>query len=301
MPESSATAVPVVWSIHATNVAGGGARTILAHACTIVAAPSGPGPVVALIAQGRKRIAVGDKVFEYGPGQYLVASVDLPVSGHFTHADREHPALGFGLVIDPSVIADMILTADAADLSTPPDPAVPPAIAVADAPAELIDAVVRLVRLLDDPRHRAVLAPLIEREILWRVMTGRQGAALRQLGLADSGVGRIAQAAGWIRHHFAEPFTVAEVARWSGMSESAFYRNFQAVTAMSPIQFRKQIRLQQARLLLATPDRDVTGVARRVGYENPSQFSREYRRQFGVAPSADRIHPNRDGVSGLLA
>lgn len=127
----------------------------------------------------------------------------------------------------------------------------------------------------------------MKREILWRLITGEQGGIVRQLGLADSSLSHIARAVRWIREHYAQPFRVEDVAQLSGMSVSAFYRNFQTVTAMSPIQFQKQIRLQEARLLLATHPNDITGVGQRVGYDNPSQFSREYRRQFGAPPSQD--------------
>ncbi|GAB3885425.1 hypothetical protein GCM10027612_20800 [Microbispora bryophytorum subsp. camponoti] len=130
-----------------------------------------------------------------------------------------------------------------------------------------------------------MLAPLVKREILWRLITGEQGATVRQLGLADSGLSHISRAVRWIREHYAQPFRVEDLARLSGMSVSAFYRNFHAVTAMSPIRFQKQIRLQAARLLLATHPGDVTGVGHRVGYDNASQFSREYRRQFGAPPA----------------
>jgi AraC-like DNA-binding protein len=223
-------------------------------------------------------------VYEYGAGQYLIASVDLPITGHYTEASPERPALGFGLTLHPATVAELLLQAPG-DL--PPAAGAPSGIAVSDAPAELIDAVIRLLRLLDQPRDRAVLAPLIKREILWRIITGEQGAAVRQLGLADSSLTHVARAVRWIRDHYAQPFRVEGVARLAGMSVSAFYRNFQAVTAMSPIQFQKQIRLQEARLLLATHPGDVTGVSQRVGYDSPSQFSREYRRQFGVPPSQD--------------
>ncbi|MGW3096721.1 AraC family transcriptional regulator [Streptomyces sp. NPDC001102] len=248
--------------------------------------PSMSGTVFALIAQGAKRLALGDRVYAYGPGQYLVASVDLPVTGEFLQADPERPALGFGMTLEASAIAELLLQAGAGDIPRA-GAGVPSGIAVSDAPAPLLDAVVRLLRLLDEPRDRAVLAPLIKREILWRLITGEQGATVRQLGLADSGLSHISRAVRWIREHYTEPFRVEDVARMSGMSPSAFYRNFQAVTAMSPIQFQKQIRLQEARLLLATHPGDVTGVGRRVGYDNPSQFSREYRRQFGAPPSRD--------------
>jgi AraC-like DNA-binding protein len=243
------------------------------------------GTVLALIAQGAKRLALGERVYEYRAGQYLIASVDMPVTGHYTEADPERPAMGFGLVLRPSAVAELLLQAAPGVL--PPAGGAPSGMAVSDAPDELVDAVVRLLRLLDEPRDAAVLAPLIKREILWRVITGEQGAAVRQLGLADSSLTHIARAVRWIRDHYAQAFRVEDVAQLSGMSVSAFYRNFQAVTAMSPIQFQKQIRLHQARLLLATHPGDVTGVGSRVGYDSPSQFSREYRRQFGAPPSQD--------------
>lgn len=249
-------------------------------------APSMSGTVLAVIAQGAKRLALGGRVYAYGPGQYLVASVDLPVTGQFTQADPGQPALGFGLTLEPSAVAELLLRAGPGDLPRTGGGA-PSGIAVSDASAPLLDAVVRLLRLLDEPRDRAVLAPLVKREILWRLITGEQGATVRELGLADSGLNHISRAVRWIREHYAQPFRVEDVARLSGMSVSAFYRNFQAVTAMSPIQFQKQIRLQEARLLLATHPGDVTGIGRRVGYDNPSQFSREYRRQFGEPPSRD--------------
>lgn len=240
------------------------------------------GTVLALIAQGAKRIAVGERVYEYRAGQYLVASVDLPVTGHFTEASPERPALGFGLLLDPADTAELLLRAD-----LPRESGTPQGIVVSDASVELIDAVLRLVRLLDRPRDAVVLAPLIKREILWWLITGEQGATVREFGLADSGLAHISRAVAWIRDHYERPFRVAEVARLAGMSVSAFHRNFQAVTAMTPIQFQKHIRLQEARLLLATRPGDVAGVGHRVGYDSPSQFSREYRRQFGAPPSAD--------------
>ncbi|WP_406096585.1 AraC family transcriptional regulator N-terminal domain-containing protein [Kitasatospora purpeofusca] len=256
-------------------------------------APAMSGTVLAVVAQGAKRLALGDRVYTYGAGQYLVASVDLPVTGQFTETGPGRPALGFGLLLEPSEIAELLLRAGPGDV--PRDAGAPSGIAVGDASGELLGAVVRMLRLLDEPRDRAVLAPLVKREILWRLITGEQGATVRQLGLADSGLSHVSRAVRWIREHYAEPFRVEDVARLSGLSASAFYRNFQAVTAMSPIQFQKQIRLQEARLLLATRPGDVTGVGRRVGYDSASQFSREYRRQFGEAPSRDAARLREDG------
>jgi AraC-like DNA-binding protein len=246
------------------------------------------GTVLAVVARGRKRLALGERVYEYGAGQYLVASVDLPVTGHVIDPDPGRPTLGFGMTLEPAHIAELLLRAGPGDLPRSPGSA-GPGIAVSDAPDELIDAIVRLLRLLDRPRDRKALVPLVEREILWRLMTGDQGEAVRQLGLADSSLTHIRGAVRWIRENYAKPFRVEEVARLSGMSVSAFHRNFQAVTAMTPIQFQKQIRLQAARLLLANRPNDVTGVGHRVGYDNPSQFSREYRRQFGAPPSVDAL------------
>ena len=248
--------------------------------------PSMSGSVMALIAQGTKRLALGERVYEYGAGQYLVSSLDLPVTGQFIDASPERPALGFGLVLHPPSIADLLLRADS--LGTRDGRGSPPCgMVVSDAPQYLLDAVLRLLRLLDSPRDLPVLAPLIKQEILWWLIEGEQGAAVRQLGLADSNLSHIARAVRWIREHYARPFRVEDIADLCGMSASAFYRNFQAATAMSPIQFQKQIRLQEARLRLAGQGGDVAEIGYSVGYDSPSQFSREYRRQFGAPPSLD--------------
>jgi AraC-like DNA-binding protein len=246
------------------------------------------GTVVAIIAQGRKRLALGDCFYDYGVGQYLVASVDLPVTGQVIDAVPGRPALGFGMTLEPAAIAELMLQSGPGDLPRSSGTS-RPGIAVSDAPDELLDAVVRLLRLLDRPRDRRTLAPLVKREILWRLITGDQGDAVRQLGLADSSLRHITRAAQWIRENYARPFRVEEVAQLSGLSVSAFHRNFQAVTAMSPIQFQKHIRLQAARLLLADSPNDITGVGNRVGYDSPSQFSREYRRLFRAPPSRDAV------------
>lgn len=237
---------------------------------------SSTGTVFALIAQGAKRLAVGERTYDYGPGQYLVASVDLPITGHYTEA----PALGFGLVLRPSVIAGLLL--DGAGPGGPP----PSGVGVADASPELMDAVVRMVRLLDQPADQAVLAPMLEREILWRLINGPLGASVRQIGMSDSSLTHIGRAVRQITEAPARPFRVEELAHTCGMSVSAFHRSFQAVTAHSPIQFQKQLRLRQARLLLLTGE-DVGTVAFRVGYDSVSQFSREYRRAFGLPPGRD--------------
>lgn len=252
------------------------------------------GTVFALIAQGAKRLAVGDRVYDYRSGQYLVASVDLPVTGHWSQASTREPALGFGLVLRPSTIASLLVEAQ------PPAPtrvraaSALPALGVADARPGLLDAVIRMVSLLDTPSDRAVLAPMVEREIVWRLLTGPLGSTVRQIGLADSSITQISRAVGWITEHYAEPFRVEDLASACGMSTSAFHRKFRAVTALSPIRFQKQIRLHKSRLLLMTGVDDVATVGYQVGYDSSSQFNREYRRQFGLPPGRDAARLRED-------
>jgi AraC-like DNA-binding protein len=244
------------------------------------------GAVLAVIARGGKRLALGERVYDYQAGQYLIASVDLPVKVQVIEATPGQSTLSFGMTLEPAVIAELLLQAGPGDLPRSPSTA-RPGIAISDAPDELLDAVVRLLRLLDRPGDRKALTPLFKREILWRLMTGEQSGLVRQLGLANSGLNHITRAVQWIRENYTQPFRVEEVAQLSGMSVSAFHRNFQTVTGMTPIQFQKHFRLQAARLLLANRPNDITGVSHRVGYDSPSQFSREYRRQFGAPPSLD--------------
>jgi len=248
------------------------------------------GTVMALIAQGAKRLALGDRLHEYRAGQYLVASVDLPITGHFSQASPAEPALGFGLVLRPAAIASVLLDTPAEHTPLRARVGTTPAgLGVADASPELLDAVVRMLRLLERPEDQRVLAPMLEREILWRLITGPMGPTVREIGLADSSLTHISRAVRWITEHHREPFRVEDLARRCGMSTSAFHRSFHAVTARSPIQFQKQIRLQRSRLLLVTGAEDVATVGYRVGYDSASQFSREYRRQFGLPPGRDAL------------
>ncbi|WP_030148044.1 AraC family transcriptional regulator [Mycetocola saprophilus] len=247
---------------------------------------SSTGTLFVLMAQGTKRMTFGTEVLEYRSGQILVTSMDLPISGAFTEATPAKPALGFSLNLRPETIAEVLNSPAAAHLPAERSDRAH-ASSVGEATEHLIDAVFRMVSLCDRPRDREALAPLIERELIWLLLRGPHGAAVRGLGLPDGRQTRIGRAMRHIREHFVEPLRVSELATMSRMSESTFYRSFQAATAMSPIQFQKMLRLQDARIRLAAGETDVTGVAYSVGYESPSQFSREYRREFGVSPSRD--------------
>lgn len=244
----------------------------------------------ALIVQGAKRLTLGTQVIDYGPGDYLVTSVDLPVVGHFTKATSAEPALGVGMTLSPTAIAELLLAADpsACPARRRPAPAVP-ALTVAHADEDLLDVVARLLRLLERPRDRPILGPMVRRELLWLLLTGPHGEAIRQLGLADSHLTPVSHAVAWIREHPAEPMRVDELARRVGLSVSAFHRIFRAVTGSSPLQFHKQLRLQTARQLLAARAVSVGQVAAEVGYESAAQFNRDYHRQFGAPPGRDRV------------
>jgi AraC-like DNA-binding protein len=235
-------------------------------------------PVFALIAQGAKRAIFGDTVYDYKQGEYLVVSVGLPVTAHVSEA----PYVAMGLRLEPALIAGLLL-----ETAGDRGPANTPGIAVSTASEELLDPVVRLMRLLDRPADLQVLGAAIEREIVWRLITGEQGATIRQIGVADSRLAQIGRAIRWIRQNYADPFRVEDASRVAGMSVTSFHRHFRAVTTMTPIQYQKQIRLQEARARLIAEPHDVAGVGYAVGYGSPSQFSREYRRMFGAPPGAD--------------
>jgi AraC-like DNA-binding protein len=252
-------------------------------------------PIFALVAQGSKRLVFGNRVHDYGAGDYLVVTVDLPVTGQFIDASKERPALGVGLDLRPALIASLLLNIPSERFSSA---AKAPPLAVCRAPTELVDAVVRLLRLLDHPRDLPVLAPLIEREIAWRLLTGSKGEVIRQIGLTDSSFSQVGRAIRWIRDHPAESFRVEELAARANMSLSTFHRHFRAVTTLSPVQFQKKVRLQQARLLLIGGGLDVSSAAFDVGYDSPSQFIREYRREFGAPPGRDAAQLRASAAPG---
>ena len=242
-------------------------------------------PLVVVMARGGKRLLLGEDVYEYRAGQCLVVTADLPVTGYFIDTGDGLPSLGMALVLRPALVAELLLAAPPARWSR--GVSAHAAMSTADADTDLLDAAIRLLRLLEKPSDAPILAPLIEREIIWRLLTGPQGDTVRQIGLADSNLSYVSRAIGWIRENYAEPMRIEELARMAGMSPSTFHRHFRAVTAMSPLQFQKRIRLQEARSMVVTARGNIAGVGHRVGYDSPSQFTREYRRLFGVPPGQD--------------
>ncbi|MFG1651786.1 AraC family transcriptional regulator N-terminal domain-containing protein [Micromonospora sp. NPDC049275] len=249
--------------------------------------PGQSAPIFAVVAQGAKHAVLGDRVFSYGAGQFVVASLELPVIAHVSEASPAEPYLVLGLALRPPLIADLLLDA-------PPGRGEPAAgIAVSTASDDLLDAVVRLLRLLDRPDDQRVLWAGVERELVWRLLSSEQGGTVRQIGVADGNVVQIERAIRWIREHHADLFRVEDVARVAGMSVTSLHRHFRAATTMTPIQFQKVIRLQEARARLLAEPGDVAAVGFAVGYESASQFSREYRRLFGLPPGQDAARLSR--------
>ncbi len=239
-------------------------------------------PSFAIVAQGVKRTILNGTAYEQRPGQYLIVSLDLPVTGQALVAGPDTPLVVVSMTLSPHEIAPLLL-------ETPVPPRRPSlaGLSTSDATPELLDPIIRLLRMLDHPDDLRVLAPACRREILWRLLTGAQGPLIRQIGAADGHLTHIAKAIRWIRENYAAPLAIADLAARSGMSESTFHRHFRAATSMTPIEFRQQIRLRQARILLATATRPVAEIGYQVGYESPSQFNREYRRAFGTSPGRD--------------
>jgi AraC-like DNA-binding protein len=240
-------------------------------------------PALSLVAQGRKQAVLAGRIFVYEPARYLIVNVDLPVVGYVCEASPEEPYLAMALRFDPVVLGEMVMhTPPASDLA-------PPALGLTlcDAEPTLLDAAIRLLRLLDEPKAANVLAPLLHREILYRLLMGPYGPSMRQMAAAHGRTARVSRAIGWIKTHVTERLSIEALAAEAGMSESSLHEHFKAVTAMSPLQYQKQLRLQEARRLMLANGMDAATVAFRVGYESPSQFSREYRRLFGAPPAAD--------------
>jgi AraC-like DNA-binding protein len=239
--------------------------------------------VFGIVVHGEKRIELGDQRFSCRAGSLLISAVELPVAIQITHASREQPFLALAMNLRPKQVATLLLEAAAADRM----PVETAGLGICAASPELLEAVVRYVRLLDQPRDLAVLAPLVEREILWRLLCSEQGYRLRLLGLADSRLSQIGRAMRWMREHYRETLRVEQLARIAAMSVTSFHRHFRAVARMSPLQYQKHIRLQEARASLLAGADDVARVGHAVGYDSPSQFSREYKRAYGSPPGQD--------------
>lgn len=241
-------------------------------------------PSFCFVAQGSKQALLGGEMFRYNPRHYLIFTVDLPVTFQVEEASEEKPYFGFRLRLDPALVASVVMESDIqikkGDASTK-------AMNVSSVDADLLDAVVRLVRLVETPAQRKVLAPLIIREIIYRLLIGGQGARLSHILAAGGDTHRISKAIGHLRKHFDEQLKMEEIARELGMSVSGFHHHFKSVTSMSPLQFQKHLRLQEARRLMLGEDMDAASAGFRVGYDDPSHFSREYKRHFGAPPHGD--------------
>jgi AraC-like DNA-binding protein len=240
-------------------------------------------PMINLILQGSKSMTVGARTLHYSPANYFVMSIDLPAVGTVWPAATGEPYLAVALTLEPSIIAalleDLLVASSEQHTET--------AFSVAAVTAELLDAWVRMLRLIERPNHIPALAPVYEREIIYRVLQGPHGQMLRNIATPDTTMARVSLAIQWIRRDFAEPLRVEALAEKAAMSVSVFHRHFKAVTALSPLQYQKRIRLLQARSLMVIGGRSVTSAAVEVGYESPTQFSREYTRAFGLPPTRD--------------
>ena len=267
--------------------------TAMPHLSLIRAdAPSTPTPAVyeaslCLIAQGSKRVSIGEHSVVYDAAHYLLVSVELPLVGHVLDASPERPYLCCKIDLDAAILADLMASEGGGVARTDL-----PVLGVYPGDPDLIDAACRLVGLLDRPDTIRALAPLIEREILYRLLTGPHGPMLRHIATAGSHLNQVSRAIAAIRRRFDAPIRIDDVAAEAGMSSSSLHVHFKAITRMTPLEYQKQLRLQEARRLMLAEGATASTAGFAVGYESPSQFSREYRRLFGAPPRADieRLH-----------
>jgi AraC-like DNA-binding protein len=241
-------------------------------------------PAVYVVVQGRKQVTVGDETYVYDPSQYLAVSVELPAVGNVVEASPDEPYLCMTLAVDPRELAALIVETGQ---QTPRDDHDGRALYVSALRAPLLDGFLRLMRLLDAPRDVPVLAPLILRELHYRLLQSEQFGRLAQMAIGDGRLRRVSAAIAWIKEHYAEPLQIEALAKRTNMSPSALHNHFKSVAAVSPIQYQKQLRLQEARRLLLSGATSAEAVAYEVGYASPSQFSREYARLFGQPPRRD--------------
>lgn len=240
-------------------------------------------PLLAIVVQGKKEVLLNEEIYQYGIAQYLLVTVDLPMSGCAIEATPDKPFLGFKLKLDPAQLCEIIA-------QTNLDKSKKESVNGwfnSDADPPLIDCAIRLTKLLDTPQDIRFLAPMIVREIYYRLLTGEQSEAVRQIATAGSNMQRIAEVIKQLRIDFAKPLRIEALAEQANMSAASFHRHFKAVTSMSPLQYQKQLRLLAARQMMLAENADATQAAYQVGYESTSQFSREYSRMFGAPPIRD--------------
>jgi AraC-like DNA-binding protein len=253
-------------------------------------------PTLALVAQGAKSITLGQETFHYGVGDFMVVSLDLPVIGCVVEASAEKPLLSLGLEIRPDRLRQALDRVVKSPAPVQADGL--RGVGVNKVNAPLLEAVLRTMRLLDSPEDIAALAPLYEQEMLYRLLTGPYGPRLIQNITRDSPANRVSRAIEWLREHFAKPLRMEDLASHAGMSISSLHHHFRTVTAMTPMQFQKQLRLNEARRLILVDGMDIGGAGFSVGYASRSQFGLEYARHFGASPSRDIITIRRTGEAG---
>jgi AraC-like DNA-binding protein len=241
-------------------------------------------PKIAIVAQGQKRGYLGDQVYRYDPNNYLVLAVPLPFECE-TKCSTEEPLLGVTVALDPNQLGEMLLEMD--DISLPDPGAIPRGIYSTPMTSEFTDVVIRLLNCLRSPLDARMLGPWAAREIIYRVLQGEQGGALRALASRTEHFTRIARVLRRIHTDYDQPLAIEDLAHNAGMSASVFHQNFKAVTATSPLQYIKQVRLHRARVLMTQDGHNVGSAAAEVGYESVSQFGREFKRLFGISPAQD--------------
>ena len=242
-------------------------------------------PGLCVSVEGRKEVRLAAESYVYDPLNYLVVSVTLPLAGKVIEATPDRPYLCLRLDIDPAQICRLI--ADVSPVGVPGVMNSGRGLFLDRIDAPLLDAVLRLLRLLETPDDIAALAPLAQQEIFYRLLRGEQGRRLHEIAIPDTQTHRISRAIEWLNNHYAEPLSIEHLAQMINLSTSALHHRFKSVTAMSPLQYQKQLRLQEARRLLLSENSDVSSIGYKMGYESPSQFSREYSRLFGASPSKD--------------
>ncbi len=241
-------------------------------------------PNVTVIAQGRKQVDLGQTTFTYGESRFLLTSIDLPVISRVVEATQEVPCLALMLKLDMPLVRELLTHGD---IGLPGASSDSPAMAVGDVTPEFLGACCRLMDLLNSPQDVPFLSGLIEQEIVYRILRGREGARLRAIATSGDQSNRTAKAIGWIRANYAKPLRVEDLAQMAGMGVSTLHHHFRSLTAMSPLQYQKQLRLQAARARMLMDHVDAATVAFEVGYESASQFNREYSRFFGQPPVRD--------------